>query len=120
MNFMCLKIYGKFMCIFIWCIHPEKVTYVDEKPPSIDATYNNGFSATSAFNAQSSINGGINGQSSVASTLNAQSPLGSVDAQSAVQSSIETGPQKTVHVQKLKKHLHHRHHLWPSHSNVSI
>ncbi|KAG4067762.1 hypothetical protein HA402_005534 [Bradysia odoriphaga] len=96
----------------------KTVTYVDEKPPSVDATYNNGFSASSTFNAQSSINTGVNSQSSVASTYNAQSPLGSVDSQSTVHTNVETAPQQTVHVQKLKKRLHHRHHLWPNHNKV--
>lgn len=95
-----------------------KVTYVDETPPNVDATYSNGFSATSSVNAHSSINGGVNGQSSIASTYNAQSPVGSVNTQSNIQTNVETAPQQ-VHVQKFKKRLHHRHRLWPNHTKVS-
>lgn len=92
---------------------------MDETPPSVDATYNKGFSAASTFNAQSSVNGGSNGQSSIASTYNAQSPLGSVDSQSTLYTNVDAAPQQ-VHVQKFKKRLHHHHRLWPSHNKVSI
>lgn len=99
-----------FLCVFL-----VKVTYVDETPPNVDATYSKGFSATSTFNAQSSIN---NGQSTVGSSYNAQSPLGSVDSQSSVYTNVDTAPQQ-VYVQKFKKRLHHHHRLWPNHNKVS-
>lgn len=108
---------GKFIWTFL-CFFLVKVTYVDEAPPSVDATYSKGFSAKSTLNAQSSVNAGINGQSSIASTYNAQSPLGSVDSQSSIYTNVDTAPQQ-VYVQKFKKRLHHRHHLWPSHNKVS-
>lgn len=104
------------ICMFFVLV---KVTYVDETPPSVDATFNKGFSATGTVNAQTTVNSGVNGQSSIARTYNAQSPLGSVDSQSTFYTNVETAPQQ-VHVQKFKKRLHHHHHLWPNHSKVSM
>ncbi|KAJ6641290.1 hypothetical protein Bhyg_06226 [Pseudolycoriella hygida] len=89
----------------------KTVTYVDETPPNVDASY------SSSFNAHSSVNGGINGgQSAVVSTYNAQSPLGTVDSQSSLHTNVETAPQ-SVHVQKFKKRIHH-HRLRPNHNKV--
>lgn len=101
----------------ILCIFLVKVTYVDETPPNVDATYNKGFSASSTFNAQPSINSGSNAQPSTGNTYNAQSPLGNVDSQSTVYTNVDTVPQQ-VYVQKFRKRLHHRH-LHPIHNKVS-
>lgn len=85
-----------------------KVSYIEETPPKVDATYSNGFSASGTLNTQASVNSGLNGQSS-----------GSVNSQSNIQTYVETGTQP-AHVHSLKKRIHHRHRLWPTHSKVSV